>query len=227
MNTKKRCELYLLSKPTFQNAALADFLNHTTPHSCRVVEQIPAKLEERNALLLVDTYERDPLDTLCWLESFGGLTGSAQVGLMNVLLADCPVAALGFPFLRGIFAMGADHAQLVRGIDAILDGEGWLPRRLLLAHLERTRRRTPARYTVFSSLTGKEVEILTLLSAGNTNTDIAEHLKISVHTVKTHVYNLFRKIKVNNRTQATNWANQHLEHLKFLTSSPESYGRFH
>ncbi|MDM7143645.1 putative oxygenase MesX, partial [Klebsiella pneumoniae] len=32
------------------------------------------------------------------------------------------------------------------------------------------------------------------------------------YTVRTHLYNVFRKLSVKNRTQAVSWANEHLRH---------------
>ncbi|MEA7595362.1 LuxR C-terminal-related transcriptional regulator, partial [Salmonella enterica subsp. enterica serovar Virginia] len=43
---------------------------------------------------------------------------------------------------------------------------------------------------------------------GASNNEIARSLFISENTVKTHLYNLFKKIAVKNRTQAVSWANQ-------------------
>ncbi|EPT9092536.1 LuxR C-terminal-related transcriptional regulator, partial [Citrobacter freundii] len=40
--------------------------------------------------------------------------------------------------------------------------------------------------------------------------EIARSLFISENTVKTHLYNLFKKIAVKNRTQAVSWANDNL-----------------
>lgn len=58
-------------------------------------------------------------------------------------------------------------------------------------------------------LTERELEILEQLSAGFTNKQIAENLYISVNTVKTHLMNVYVKLDVSNRTQATqkvlNW----------------------
>lgn len=45
---------------------------------------------------------------------------------------------------------------------------------------------------------------------GASNIEIARLLFISENTVKTHLYNLFRKIAVKNRTQAVTWANENL-----------------
>jgi len=50
-------------------------------------------------------------------------------------------------------------------------------------------------------ISNREYEVLQLLAKGNSNTDIAEKLFLSLSTVKTHVYNLFKKMGVKNRIQ--------------------------
>jgi DNA-binding NarL/FixJ family response regulator len=51
-------------------------------------------------------------------------------------------------------------------------------------------------------LTPREGEINELIGRGYSNREIAERLFISVSTVKSHVYNIFRKTSIKNRTQA-------------------------
>ncbi len=59
-------------------------------------------------------------------------------------------------------------------------------------------------------LTHREMEIISLLSAGASNQQIAEKLFVSEHTVKSHLYNIFHKINVRNRIQALNWIQKNL-----------------
>lgn len=78
-------------------------------------------------------------------------------------------------------------------------------RRLLLAlsnqpGMEQAGRTGVGESTV--SLTNREMEILTLIAMGLTNKKIADQLVISENTLRTHVRNLYRKLGVNNRTQA-------------------------
>lgn len=60
-------------------------------------------------------------------------------------------------------------------------------------------------------LTKREQEILAQLTTGEPNSVIASRLHLSEHTVKNHMYNIFRKIGVKNRLQASNWAKMHLQ----------------
>ncbi|KAA9031726.1 helix-turn-helix transcriptional regulator [Niallia endozanthoxylica] len=51
-------------------------------------------------------------------------------------------------------------------------------------------------------LTHREKDVLFLILEGLNNAEVADHLKISPHTVKNHVTNIFRKLNVSNRIQA-------------------------
>ena len=60
----------------------------------------------------------------------------------------------------------------------------------------------------YQPLTGREMEVLTYLTRGLSNKEIAMSLKISQQTVKNHVTAIFRKLGVDDRTQATIYALQ-------------------
>jgi DNA-binding NarL/FixJ family response regulator len=51
-------------------------------------------------------------------------------------------------------------------------------------------------------LSTREAEVLELMSDGLQNKIIAAKMALSEHTVKVHVHNIIRKLKVHNRTQA-------------------------
>lgn len=59
------------------------------------------------------------------------------------------------------------------------------------------------------ALTKRELEVLSMMGSGLTNREISGQLKISPHTVKSHVINIFNKLGVNHRTQAVVWAARH------------------
>jgi DNA-binding CsgD family transcriptional regulator len=57
-------------------------------------------------------------------------------------------------------------------------------------------------------LSRREAEILNLLASGQSNSEMAVVLGVSVHTIERHVANIFLKISVRNRAEATAWAHR-------------------
>jgi DNA-binding CsgD family transcriptional regulator len=51
-------------------------------------------------------------------------------------------------------------------------------------------------------ISGRELEVLKLLAAGQSNKEIARQLDLSPNTVKTHVARLFEKLRARRRTEA-------------------------
>ena len=60
-----------------------------------------------------------------------------------------------------------------------------------------------------SNLTNREIEVLLLITDGMINKEIAKKLYISEKTVKNHISNIFKKLDVNDRTQAAIYAIKH------------------
>jgi predicted ATPase/DNA-binding CsgD family transcriptional regulator len=69
--------------------------------------------------------------------------------------------------------------------------------------------RTPGRSLNRFGLSARELEVLRLLSNGQTNPEIASQLFISTRTAQTHVQNIFTKLDVNSRSAASRMAAQH------------------
>jgi DNA-binding NarL/FixJ family response regulator len=57
-------------------------------------------------------------------------------------------------------------------------------------------------------LSGREVEVLSLLASGRTNAEIARDLFVAVGTVKAHINNIYRKLDARNRAEALNRARE-------------------
>jgi DNA-binding NarL/FixJ family response regulator len=60
-----------------------------------------------------------------------------------------------------------------------------------------------------SNLSGREIEILMLVARGRRNSEIAEELVISPHTVRNHISNILAKLQMANRVEAAAYAIKH------------------
>jgi len=58
-------------------------------------------------------------------------------------------------------------------------------------------------------LTPREVEVLALITRGMSNQEIAEHLYLSINSVKTYIRTAYARIGARSRTQAVAWCLQH------------------
>lgn len=132
------------------------------------------------------------------------------VALFNTKPASSHEALLEWPCVRGFFFHNTPQQQIVDGLELMLQGDFWVPRRLLHAYLERNRRPPSNQIKAHDLLTKRERQVLKLLEHGATNAVIATKVNVSEHTVKTHLYNIYRKINVANRIEATNWARQNM-----------------
>ncbi len=138
------------------------------------------------------------------------LASGSLRGIAVINADEANVYALAYVAeVRGVFYRSTTPEQLVRGVRAMLLGEYWLPRKVLERHFQKTRPLAGLQAGKVA-LTQKETETLRLLTGGYSNSAIARRLGVSAHTVKTHLYNLSRKIGARNRVQAAKWAMENL-----------------
>jgi DNA-binding NarL/FixJ family response regulator len=101
----------------------------------------------------------------------------------------------------GYLLKDSEPDDILRGVRAAARGESPLDPRAARTVL--TARRGPA---ADSGLTEREREVLTLIAEGLPNKLIARRLAISEKTVKAHATSAFRRVGVDDRTQAALWA---------------------
>jgi DNA-binding NarL/FixJ family response regulator len=73
----------------------------------------------------------------------------------------------------------------------------------------RTNQVQAASLTGLHNLTHRELEILALVAEGHSNAKMAKMLWVTEQTVKFHLSNIYRKLEVSNRTEASRWAQIH------------------
>ncbi len=120
---------------------------------------------------------------------------------------------------RGVVLKDAAVEHLAACIRAVMQGQYWLDGRpvqnLVQVLRELTAQTTPPPRKTYG-LTGRELEVVTLITEGCTNKDIATQFGISEETVKRHLTNIFNKLGVGNRLELALFALNH--HL--LPSAP-------
>jgi DNA-binding NarL/FixJ family response regulator len=103
---------------------------------------------------------------------------------------------------KGYLALTAKESEIRMAIEMVRDGSVWAPRKVLSRLLDSNRNaaKSPAALPRF---TARELQILSLLRAGQPNREIALSLGIDEGTVKAHIGRLLRKVGVNNRIALT------------------------
>ena len=94
----------------------------------------------------------------------------------------------------GYILKEAPHETLVRAIEKVAAGEGYVDPALMPAFLSGKDQA--------DMLSPREREILQLLADGMSNADVAQKLFISQETVKSHVRHILTKLEADTRTQA-------------------------
>ncbi|MBI2303618.1 MAG: response regulator transcription factor [Chloroflexi bacterium] len=99
--------------------------------------------------------------------------------------------------------------ELFEHLQGVFRGEApispTMARKLLREFAQLTRRQDRPPGTR-AELTRRETEVLTLVSEGNADKEIAAQLHISLRTVKNHLHNILEKLQLNNRVQAATFA---------------------
>ncbi len=96
-------------------------------------------------------------------------------------------------------------AELVAAIRDLYEGGAPMSGQIASKVVASFRKREESRDTILlESLSAREHEILELLVKGRLYKEIASTLEISQETVRKHVYNIYKKLHVNNRVEAYN-----------------------
>jgi DNA-binding NarL/FixJ family response regulator len=112
--------------------------------------------------------------------------------------------------IRGILYTDHPLEFFPKAALAVLTGQLWYCRLFLSQFILKQENHAVVPDEAFYVLTRREKQIIQKVSQGFSNKDIARAFNISTNTVKTHIYKIFRKLKVVNRMQATLWVEKQL-----------------
>jgi LuxR family transcriptional regulator of csgAB operon len=210
-------KIYLVGPLRVRNELLSSFLEEKIGAECLIVKTIrDLPLQTRESanlprLILLDCLGNDPVSLWEEMEAESNEIFSRDyVALFNVSPGmGCEDKAL-MQGARGFFYVQDNMEQFERGILAIYAGELWVSRKIMTDYILEHRRKVLPYETNVRGLTRRESEILGTIAEGATNEEIAEKFFISSHTVKSHLYNIYKKVGVSNRLQAALWARRNL-----------------
>ena len=210
-------KVYIVGLRKLTNEMLAYFLEKETSAECEILSS-PAELpkgndglEFFNNLVLLDWPDEDIDKYLLRPEPEAkAVTAEYPFALFNVPPNRGYEKQAVMNGVRGFFYEQDPQEMFIKGINILFKGEMWLSREIMAKCIEANRAYGNNSRRDVVILTQRELEILTMVVGGATNEDIGKKLCISAHTVKTHIYNIFKKISVPNRLQAALWAAKNL-----------------
>jgi NarL family two-component system response regulator LiaR len=106
----------------------------------------------------------------------------------------------------GYLLKDTGSSELIDAIRKVHGGESSLHPEIAHKVLLEVRQPSPEVQLTSDPLTEREVEVLKLVAEGKSNKEIAEELKISPNTVRTHINRIFKKLHLANRVEATLYA---------------------
>ncbi|WMC11300.1 response regulator transcription factor [Oceanimonas pelagia] len=170
-----------------------------------------ARLQEVDSIdnLLQLLASTDEVDLLLLDLKMPGASGFSGLTRLRALYPALPVvvvsaseeAAVVQQAMRlgavGFIPKSAPMATLVSALNTVLEGDGWFPEGISPDDAPEDDMAER-----LASLTPQQFKVLTMLSEGKLNKQIAYELEVSEATIKAHVTAIFRKLGVKNRTQA-------------------------
>ena len=214
---RKNIKTFILGSTNLHNELITYAIRKEFNSDCSLINSIE-KLQPGNPattadiiLILIDSIEHSFEYVLKYLLTDIDDTASEfLLALFNLRYGTgVEQKALGRK-IKGFFYQNDSLSLFLKGIRALRNGEIWISRDILLECAFNSFKQKIDFIQKNTALTQREIEILRLVCMGAKNEEIADRVFISLNTVKTHLYNIYKKIKVKNRLQAALWAAKNL-----------------
>lgn len=135
--------------------------------------------------------------------------GGPPVLVLTTFDDDQTLAAALDAGAAGFVLKDAPGEEIIRAIERVADGDGWLDPAITSRVLAARR---PARTSVptedLDRLTDRELDVLRAVGRGFTNAEVAAELHISQATVKTHLSSVLSKLHLRDRAAAIVFAHR-------------------
>lgn len=209
-------QIFIITCPSVQSRSFASYLAEAFSIPV-TVQNIAKPLEQRlpeGVIVLFDIAVSNKKLNGIWSDILQAQTADLHMVILNGAHQHAFIEMTRLPGFNGVFSCNDTQQHIVKGLEAILNGRS----SELLTHIQFGSDVQNHERMENIPLTEREYEILNELRYGASNIDIARALFISENTVRTHLYNIFRKLNVKNRTQAVSWTNASLRDQTIRTS---------
>lgn len=217
--SKPKTHIYIVGKNKLENELLRLFLENEMELPCKHFSYLKATGSANNndsecsQCLLVDCNGFDIKNLWSEIASWKKSNGKNCLFALYNVNPEMKIEKSALANnIKGIFYKNDSPEIIPKGLFAILNGDLWYSRKTLKkCILEKGRPNSPEEYNYADDiLSCREKQVLSLIASGYKSKAIADYLSISPHTVKAHIYNIYEKIDVNNRLQATLWSVRYL-----------------
>jgi DNA-binding NarL/FixJ family response regulator len=175
--------------------------------------------EHKNILLILDA-DGGVESAMRQIEAFKQLHADPRIAIVTRGRRTADMALLFQAGANVCFDESTNAAIFLKTLELVMLGQTFLPASMLLSPSEVEERAPVPVSRDPAGLSPRELHILRSVAEGQPNKTIARETGTTESTVKVHVKNIFRKIGVNNRTQAAMWARS-----RGITKSEASSGR--
>jgi len=184
-------------------------------------EQVELIGEAEDGYSAVEKIQTNPPDVALLDVDMPGLSGIGIIRILRRLYPDMKIVMLSTynddNYIKASMEAGADGyvlkcveiGELVRIISSIWADQPVLSPYLVNLTAGYDGDDKDGRHPSDPQLTMREQQVLRLIAEGKGNKEISNVLYISTETVKSHVKNIFRKLKIKNRVEATMQARKH------------------
>ena len=170
-------------------------------------EVLPAVKRHKPDLLLLDI--RMPrMDGMEVLRALHHERLATRVVLLAAAFEDDQVVEALRLGARGMVLKELAPPLLIDCVRRVHAGGQWIEQQASGRALETLVRRDAAEKEVARDLTPREIELVRLAASGLRNREMSRRLEISEGTVKMHLHNVYRKLKLENRVALANYARQ-------------------
>ncbi len=171
---------------------------------CADGEEVPAAVAQHRPDVVVMDLRMRRIDGI---EATRRLAGGPPVLALTTFNEDELLSGALRAGAAGFVLKDSSAEELIRAVRAVARGDSYLDPAVTARVLTTYRKAAPGPCgTAIAELTARELDVLTLIGKGLSNTEIADELCISGVTVKSHIGRIFGKLGLRDRAAAIVYA---------------------